>query len=126
MLSKVKEIFKTLLNNTSTITVNGKKYKGSNSVVITSNNVSHQIIVDGNVVSTEEGVELNVHIEGTCGDVESKNGNITVNGDVKDVTSTNGDINITGSTGNAQTVNGDVRARNINGKVNTVNGDITV
>lgn len=126
MLSKVKEIFKGLLKNNSTITVNGKKYQGSNSVVITSNNKSHQIIIDGSIVSTEEGVELNVHIEGTCGDVESKNGNITVNGDAKDVTTTNGDVNVTGSTGNVQTVNGDVRARNITGKVNTVNGDITV
>ena len=126
MLSKVKEIFKSVLKNNSTITVNGKKFTGTNSVVITSNYKSHQIIVDGSIVSTEDGVELNVHIEGTCGDVDSKNGNITVNGDAKDVTSTNGDINITGSTGNVQTVNGDVRARNISGKVNTVNGDITV
>ena len=126
MLSKVKDIFKSVLNNTSTITVNGKKYTGSKTVVISSDNVKHQVIIDGSIVSTEEGVVLNVHIEGSCSDVETKNGNITINGDVKDITTTNGDVNITGNSGNVQTVNGDVSARNINGKVNTVNGDITI
>ena len=126
MLSKMKEVFNSILNNTSTVTVNGKTYKGNNSVIITSNNKSHNVIIDGCIVSTEETFELNVSIEGSCGDINSANGNITVNGNTQDVTTTNGDINITGSTKNVQTVNGDVRARNIEGKVNTVNGDITV
>lgn len=138
MLDRMKGLFDTLTGaEQSTITVNGRTFKG-NTVSI----VGGDIIVDGKKVDSPEEKEINVTITGNVKELYLDGGTITMHGNVGDLsvahakTIINGDIknNVRIQHGNmecdniysdVETNHGNVRAVTIHGSVSTKMGNIT-
>ncbi len=108
------------------VVINGKSFNCKGGSISVSNN---RVIIDGKDVTGLDSFsekEINITIEGNCGDVSIEVGNITVNGSVtKSVRNTNGNIDISGDVGgDVKTTNGSIDCGNVNGDVKTVNGNI--
>lgn len=118
----MKEFFARLKAGSS-ITVNGKTFRG-NDVSI----VNGRVIVDG-VEQDAPGngyssMRLSIKIEGNVELLETASGDVQVSGNVGQVNSSSGDVTCADVSGNVQTVSGDVRASRILGSVKSVSGDI--
>ena len=105
----------------SNIQINGKSYSG--------NNVSMKngkVFVDGVEQDGETTGNIEITVEGSCGDITTDYGNITIGCDAKSVESKNGNIRVSGAIeGNAETKNGNIKAGSILGDATTKNGNVS-
>jgi hypothetical protein len=111
-------MFGVKLGSGSSITIDGKDFKGSN-IRITNG----EVIVDGVTQEGELVGDINVTVNGDVAELTNTNGYVTAK-NVGSIKTTNGNVTCEDVTGDVKTTNGDVRAKVIHGKVNTVNGDI--
>lgn len=131
------KFLKGFFSEKANITINGKKYSGSNITIdngqIIIDGVSQQnyskdnvirvsVIGDVNNIKTTSG---DVDVEGNINNLQTNSGDVDVNGNVfKEINTTSGDIDVNGDiTGNITTNSGDIEAHTING---TVNGTINM
>ncbi len=134
---KVKEIFsssneKNNISNTgsitqintqgSSVTINGKTYKGNNLNII-----NNKVIIDG--VEQDDilsGPTVEVMVNGNCGDITTENGVVKVSGNSKNIKTHNGAVTIDNNIqGDVKTHNGNVYAKgDIAGNCKTHNGNI--
>lgn len=108
------------------VIVNGVAYESNGgSVNINSSGSRSQVLIDGKIVGSYSEVKLNVSIQGSCGNVETKSGDIKIGGDAKGYVKTvSGDVKCCDVDGSINTVSGDVEAYNVTGSVKTISGDI--
>lgn len=110
----------------NTITINGKTYKGNNSVIMNNG----KVIVDGvDVTSDDKSKVINVVFSSDyTGDLTLKQcSNIQIKGDVKgNVTTSSGDIQCGNVDGSVNTSSGDVVCGNVSRDINTSSGDVKV
>lgn len=104
----------------SNIQINGVSYSGTNVSMI-----NGKVIVDGVEQTGEMTGNIEIVVEGSCGDITTEFGNISVGSNAKSVESKNGNISVGGTIeGNAETKNGNIKANSILGEANTKNGNI--
>lgn len=114
MIKKFASIFK----SESTVTINGKTYKGTNVSV-----VNDEVIIDGNKV--ESGTRINITIIGDAESVSLQTGDISIKGNVTTLKCQTGDINIEGNVlGNVSLQTGDISCKQISGNASTHCGDM--
>ena len=120
------------------VIINGKKYTGGNSIVVSNN----KVIIDGvdqspskckkidiKIVGNVENLEVDtcntINVHGDVNSLQTTSGDVDVSGNVTDsVDSTSGDIECGDVGGSVKSVSGDIKCKNINGSVKTVSGDI--
>ena len=123
----------------STVTINGKTYRG-NSVQV----IGNKVIIDG-VEATEHKDEkkINIHVDGNIEELSVDHAQkIMVHGDVKHLQTSSGDVDVDGNVGGGiqassgdvevsgdvggsiQTSSGDVKCGTVGGDVRTMSGDI--
>lgn len=138
MISNIKTFLSKFTNtNSSSITVNGRTFKGNNVSI-----VNGKITVDGKEVDMPEEKQIHIRIDGDigslnldCGEIEvsgdvgnlvSRCGNVTVGGDVKGEATLNmGDLECENVFADVQVDMGNVKASTIHGAVSTKMGNIS-
>lgn len=110
------------LSTGSSVTINGKTYKGD-CVTVTPEGV----VIDGATIEYTNTKIINLTVTGDTGNIEISSGSITVEGNCNGKINTqSGDVEVTGVIeGNVSTMSGDVEAGVIKGSVKTMSGDIT-
>lgn len=101
--------------------------KNDNNIIVNKN----QIMIDGEVYSTEECDKVSVVVNGSVGNIDAKVCKlIHVHGDAKSIKTVNGDIQVDGNVecDEIKTTNGDITIRgNATAvKIKTTNGDINM
>lgn len=116
--NSISNSFSNISTNGSSISINGKRYRGNNVEV---NN--GKVIIDG-VVQIDDSRNLEIIVEGNAGDITSTDGDIVVL-NAKSIESKNGNIVVKGYVdGDCITKNGNIQANKINGNCHTKNGNI--
>jgi hypothetical protein len=117
----LKAFFARFLSDTSSsVTVNGKTYRG-NSVSISNG----RVVVDG--VEQDQALTQNIEIkiDGPVQELETACGNVNVTGSVGRVKTTSGDVQCGDVGTSVQTTSGDVACKNVGTSVSSVSGDIS-
>lgn len=115
------------LGSSSSVMINGKIYRGNNSVEVTDQGV----YVDGKLVGSEDtrgrSLEVKIVVEGDTESVETASGPVTVHGNVKgSVKTMSGGVTCGNVTGSVSTMSGSVRAHGtVGGSVSTMSGGIS-
>lgn len=130
MIDSIKSFFNKLKDApASSITVNGRTYRGNNVSI-----VNGKITVDGKEVDTPSEKKIHITIDGDIGSLNLDCGEIEVSGDVGNLVSHCGNVTLGGDVKGAATLNmGDLECENIfadvqvdmgNVKASTIHGSV--
>jgi DUF4097 and DUF4098 domain-containing protein YvlB len=114
------KFFARLLGDSS-VTVNGKTYRGD--TIAVSNG---RLWVDGKKVDDLSNVQqIEVTVNGNVEELSTASGDVTVNGTAGSVVTASGDVKCGDVSGCVATTSGDVCCESVAGNVSTVSGDVT-
>jgi hypothetical protein len=98
---------KVVMQGESSITINGKKFSGTNVDV-----VGGKTFIDGVEVVYTQLPELQIHVTGNATEVSTMSGNVTITGDAGSVSTMSGDVSVGESIhGTCSTMSGDILSK---------------
>lgn len=98
---------KVVMQGESSITINGKKFSGTNVDV-----VGGKTFIDGVEVVYEHAPELHIRVTGNATEVSTMSGDVHISGNAGSVSTMSGDVSVGGSIhGTCSTMSGDILSK---------------